>query len=462
MSIELTLKDQINKLALIQYLIWQRELPEGFNWQAIELSFCYQLLGIPFSQKLSQFSLGTMRAMILHLAKKHDLPKYLAGLKLLERSFRLEIEGERFPVSDCAAINRLLSESKSKLRLCSGFYGAHKFYLLGEAAEQQAAGCRVYRLKHETAVTPGCHLLMAAMVDGRHIFLRETSARFLFHQKWQGLKEPENTGDKIKHFTLEQFGGTRDLILAFMDNLFYHELNHGSLGAYVKDTEVLGLAQGSIVLGQNILTHLQEVFADWLPAKESPSPLQKIIEAENSGRLALYVADNWFYDSSFPEQQIFSSLSLAPLFRHNQDKAFNWQALTREIRDLSNGSLLFFYLQTFEKTAERLKQIVKESEFILTDRPINFKTISAYIENDLKNKNKGMNKSDYAVTYWSNIFNYLKKYSKEGYRQTQVYLKEAEIQLKQETAHKLGASNKTLSQIVRLKAQEIFGAYQNA
>ena len=453
MDIEQNLTNQINKLALIQYLIWQKKVPEGFHWEAIEISFCYQLLQIPFSQKLSQFSLSTMRAKLAHLAKKYDLPKDLAGLKALEKSFRLEIDGERYPVSNCSAINQLLAESKSNLRLCSGFYGSRKFYILGEAIKQQIGDYLVYRLKKEVAVTPGCHLLMAAMVGGKNIFLRETSARFLFHHKWEKTGDPNTLGDKIKQFTLEQFGQSQGLISAFMDNLFYHELNHSSIVSYVKDLEILGIAQASMVLGQNILNHLLEVFADWLPGQDTRSPLLKIFNDKDLGQLTLYISDNWFYDSSFPEQHIFSLLDLAPVFAHCKAGRFDWQALIKEATDTSNGSLLNLYLRTFEEIAQRLKQIVEESEFMLTDRQINYKTISAYAENEIKSQNKTLSKSEHAVTYWSNIFNYLKKFSRKGYGKALNYLKQAEKNLER----KVGSS-----QTIQAKAQEFFRVHNNA
>lgn len=462
------IKEQISRLAAIQYLIWQKELPEGFNREAVEYSFCYHLLEIPFYQKLSRFSLGLLQAMVGHLAKKYELPGGIAELKMLEKSFRLEIEGKRYPVSDCGAVNELLSESGSPLRLCSGFYGPHKFYILGEASEKREGDYTVYRLKKEVAVTPGCHLLMAAMVGGKNVFLREASARFLFYQKWRtAFNSSEKLEDKIKKSALEQFGiqnesdfkskaKNKKLMAAFMDNLFFHELNHSSVEAYIRDEELLGIAQASIVLQKNVLSHLLEVFTDWLPGKGSISPLQKIFEAKDLGQLTLYIADNWFYESSFPEQHIYSSLDLAPLMKHLNAGKVSWQGLIKEIKDQTNGSLLYLYRSKFEEIAKRLRQIVEESQFILTDRPVSYHTIATYAELDIKKKNKNVGASEYQVTFWSNVFNYLKSFSKEGYACACKYLQQAEKELEQEVIKKIGGKRWQLKDVIIEKTQEIF------
>ncbi|NQT29896.1 MAG: hypothetical protein HQ596_04925 [Candidatus Saganbacteria bacterium] len=468
MDLEAKLKEQIDKLAVIQYLVWQAEHPEGINWDAIEISACYHFLEIPYQQKVSRFTLGILRAMLSHFQEKHKLPKETAKLKVLEKSFRLEVDDKRIPVSDCTFINQLLAKEGSKVRLCSGFYGNHKFYILAEAKEEEAGKYKIYRLKKEITRTPGCHLLMAAMVGNYNIFLREASARFLFYQKWRnalGDKDTQKTVDKIKKFTLDQFGiktdkdfkgKSKELISAFIDNLFYHELNHNSIASYVKNEELQAIGEASRVLGENILNHLLEVFTDWLPGSGTQSPLQKIFEEKNLGKLGLYVADNWFYDSSFPEQNIFSSLDLAPLFRHSKAGKFDWPALIHEMKDCHNGSLLHLYQQKYEEIAKKLKKIVEESEFVLRERPINFKTISLYSEIKIKDKNKGASQSEYLITHWSNIFAYLKKFSKKGYRRAMDYLRDAEKELVREIGLKIGTGGKTIEQTLRNKTQEVF------
>jgi len=109
MDLEAKLKEQIDKLAVIQYLVWQAEHPEGINWDAIEISACYHFLEIPYQQKVSRFTLGILRAMLSHFQEKHKLPKETAKLKVLEKSFRLEVDDKRIPVSDCTFINQLLA-----------------------------------------------------------------------------------------------------------------------------------------------------------------------------------------------------------------------------------------------------------------------------------------------------------------------------------------------------------------
>ncbi|NQU18254.1 MAG: hypothetical protein HQ564_09360 [Candidatus Saganbacteria bacterium] len=474
MDIEESIKEQINKLSVIQYLIWQKELPEGFNREAIELSYCYHLMDIPFSQKLNRFSLAVMRVMLDHLIKKHDLPKEIEKLKVLEKTFRLSIEDKEYSVSDCSSINSLLKEQGLSIRLCSGFYGRHKFYLLAQASEERVKDYTVYRLKKEIALTPGCHLLMAAMVGGKNVFLRESSARFLFYQKWRNAYQKdtkENLLDKIKKYTLQQFdikgeedykGKSGKLIASFIDNLFLHELNHSSMETYIKDPEILALAQASTVMGENVLSHLLEVFTDWLPGKDQKSPLLKIIESKKMGRLSLYIADNWFYHSSFPEMRIFSTLGLAPMFKHLKEGRFDWQGLISEITHLNNGSLLALYKNHFEETARGLKKIVSEAKYVLTYRPIGFRIIAAQAEAKIKDKNKFSSDESYLVTYWSNIFSYLKKFSNDGHKKAKNYLEDREKELVNQVNAKIGNKSGNLEDVIISKATECFGEIKDA
>ena len=466
------LKEQIQKLAIIQYLIWQRELPHGFNREAIELSFCYSLLDLSFQRKIDRFLLGIMQFQIAQLAEKHKLPKTLAELKILEKTFRLEVAGEVFSVSSSTRINQWLKQAGSTLRLCSGFYGASKFYLLGEATEKEINGYNVYRLKREIAVTPGCHLLMAAMVGGKNVYLREASARFLYYQKWKNSFDNESgLSQLIKKKTMENFfihseadfkANSKKFIAAFMDNLLLHEINHDSLSDYINDEETLGIGQASMVLGPNVLYHLGEIFTDWLPAKGQKSPLLNIFEKKDKAGLTLYLADNWFYETGFAEQHIYTSLDIAPLLRHFEDGQFNWSKLIEEIKDRENGSLLHLYTDFYAETARGLKKIVKEAEYVLTERPINFKTIAAYAENDIKQKNKNITPAEYRTTFWSNVFTYLKKFSKAGRRKASDYLDNREKELEAIAARKYGRPGEELRTVLTEQVEKMFGEVDNA
>ncbi|OGC05116.1 hypothetical protein A2276_04145 [candidate division WOR-1 bacterium RIFOXYA12_FULL_43_27] len=448
MSIAEEIKGQINKLALIQFMLWGKKLPEGFNWQAIQISFCYHLLKIPFKQKLTTLSLGLLDVMVRQLISEYVLPSDVEELERMERDFRLKIKGKRYAVSDCSAVNDLLLKEESNLRLCSGFYGGQKFYLLGEAKVKKISGFRVHYLKAETAATPGCHLLMAAMLAGdKNIFLRENSARFLFYQKWRN-PSPGLEG-KIRKHTLKQFGGEKKLISAFIDNLLWHELNHGSYFS--------ALAQAASILGPNILGDLQEVFADWLPGKGIDSPIAKICAKKRIGQLSLYIADSWFYDSSFPEMKSFSFLTLAPIFRHMKKGKIDFAGVMGEISHLGNGSLLTLYRRHFEAAEKGLLEIVKNSKFTVVDRPLNFSTIALYAEDEIKRKNKNAAGEEYEVTFWSNIFNYLKKYSPEGWRNAREFLIESRKKLEHDVRIRIMRGNESVDEIMYSRAGELVG-----
>ncbi|OGC06320.1 hypothetical protein A2526_01475 [candidate division WOR-1 bacterium RIFOXYD2_FULL_36_8] len=493
-EIEKSIEEQIRKLSVMQYLIWQNKLPEGINWQAVQISFCYHLMKVPLEDKLSNLAFGILNVKLTELIKSYNLPTEIAELKRLEKEFRLTLGGQDYPVSDCSTINRLLEEEGSNLRLCSGFYGEHKFFIFGEASCKKVKDYLVYRFKSEVAVTPGCHLLVAAMVSGKNIFLRETSARFLFYQKWRDFfqsSEPRlftvkpeinpdfligvnNRGepdqkliDKIKRVTLNQFEiktekdfktKSKKFISSFMDNLFLHELNHNSAEKYIKDKELLSIAKASTVLDENILSHLLEVFTDWLPGDETKSPLGEMFKNKKLDQLSLYVADNWFFDSSFPEMEIFSALCLIPLFYNFKEGNFDWNALNSEIYDLGDKTLMGLYCEYFEKIALELKKIVEESEFVLVDRSINFRTISLYINDKIKNKNKNLNDEDYQVTYWSEVFNYLKQFSKSGCNKALSFLKKMETELKYDVIKRLNRPGETVGTLLISKTTEFVQA----
>ena len=466
---------QIQKLGVAQFLLWREKCPAGANWEAMMVSYCYHLLEIPFSDQLSRVALSSFGAIIANLKKHHGLDFETNELQKYARGFCLEIDGKIFKANESQKANDYLRSEGSSLRIVSGMFGEMKFFLLAEAVEVKRGKKTVYRLKKELALTPACHLLLAAMVTGNEVFLRESSAKFLFYQKWKRAFEeslPENAkvklGQTMRKTVLKGLNifeekdfkeNGKELLNLFMDNLFYHEMNHDSVSCLSESSNLLAIAESSSVFGENILTKLQEVFTDLMPEKGKKSPISNIIEGRDEKQLGLFVSDNWFYDAGMVDQETQSAMLLAPIFKWHKGNAWDWEGLKREISEINEGSLLSLYQKYYIETAEGIKAIAEDSSFVLHERPVNFYTISSYLEVDLNKKStKAWTKREFMNGYWGNLFVYLKNFSHEGHQRVMSYLKGQEDLLLRDMNHLLGSKHPNVEEMVLAKTAEIYGA----
>ncbi|MBI5398987.1 hypothetical protein HZB07_00020 [Candidatus Saganbacteria bacterium] len=443
--IETEITDQIKRLGIAQYLLMLKSGDwAGFSKNEVSQHFAYHLLNLPLSISITSKHLEDVEKEIQVQAQKYGLNNFSEiDLRQFIKNFKIKIQDKEYGISETAKINALLKKSGSGKRICAGFYGAQKSYIFGEVEEKSLDGIRVYYFIRETARTPNNPFSIAAIMEGKDIFIRGESAEILFYQKWAEAFEamPSDPAGiaglkfRKKALGLYQVNNKQELINKknifikdMMENYLYHELAHQESNSLFSEEED-AIGEGSKILGNNIFVLVKEFLAD---AHASKSPFRHMIKLAKDGDIEhaqklfyQYLSDNYFYDTENYLMYPATDLILAATIKFTEKDNIDFNKLTEEL-----DYFAWYLTREYKNIVSWIKEKIEKTEFIVAGKPLDFKNLFLFtMAEHQKAENYAVVGQKYLSTCWANVFKHLEAYSPESFKQIQFFLEEQKTRI---------------------------------
>jgi len=336
---------------------------------------------------------------------------------------------------------------------------------------------RAFLIENEYVTSPLLTHTLAGRVYNNTMIIRKSSVNIIAHNKWSGvfkqtkaeLKEAlkhvnSSIREGLKYKALEHYGVKNSLefnqnkeiwIEDMVTGLFYHENGHLSANA---EMNPIHKALYPIFYGaDNIGSALVETLADYLPEK---GPFAKFLALSKTdkrracGNIYVYMSDNWFLDEDEVEEkfrcQSLLLIGLVYLFL-NPDGSVNFERLEKDKKNI-----YISLTERFKDLCDRLISIFQHALYNLGDRVINYKTLENEIY-DFFQYGRFANSLERLYEYtifWEHIFQYLKKFSKEGYDEYQKLMFDMNLEVEQMILGLAQSNEKSLEDFIRGRSKE--------
>lgn len=420
-----------------------------FGEQQVKIAFCRGLLDIAPEDEVS----SEHATQFLSLVQDNLDALGISSLSYDEAKTKyhkifVECLGKIYYPKDIYRINKRLRFCGSECLVTSGAVGGWVGFIMGVGVTEFRAEYEISTIEKELISTPNYIMSIAACTGKRDIFIRQVSLRTIFSQKWLALfSEDSGSQDKLmsdiycnisrgikdKVLTLYGVGSRAELLKigkSFVDDLsetiWWHEIGHGVTSDYVLSPEAVGISLGSKHFGENILSSLDEILADFAPSRSKlRGPMKNLVLISKSDykraerMFYMYFSDVWFFDTDDDYMYIYSDLMALILLRYvKDDLSIDFQKLDTDLTFKETGdsegktSLFENVFDLYVWITEGFVKIAKNAKYELSGEKKSYGYIKSLRKKmDRKEIGVDFNGIDYFTTYWARIFNYMDQIS---------------------------------------------------
>jgi len=445
---------KLKELALIQTLAMQKKNDWGvMGEERVMVSFCRNIMNVPSDMEVTYFSADCLHRILNEVDLRYE---YKSGDEYIEiiKNWSLEIFGRKYTLDNLSNINKELLELLDANYYVYVVNDRRQYkveFIFGEMVETQIEEHKVFLMKEEFIRSPQWVLTIVARVFGDSTVIREEAYKVVFFNKWQrfyaqsklerrqALRHPNSSireGLKERALLLYDAASVDDVIKIkdtfikeMVDGIIFHEYGHHH--SYDDMEPIHYASHSSFRQDGNIIHVIPEAFADWKGAMPRFCELAAKNDVKRASRCYLvYMNDNWFVDEEeeFLPLMSYVLVGLAISFIET-DGSVNFKRLTAEV-----GKIYSFLLDKFKNVMNELLDVIRNSEYDLGIKQLNF----TQLENELfemYKQSKKVESLDKLRTYnyfWVNVMEHLKKFSKGGWEQFQAVLKNETVLLEQD------------------------------
>ncbi|RAP33871.1 hypothetical protein DID75_01125 [Candidatus Marinamargulisbacteria bacterium SCGC AG-410-N11] len=440
------------------------------NWgemgeQQIKISFCRNLLNVGHSEELTQEHATEFMNLIEKKSKDYKVDNLNADQMLKHlNSFTWNIFEEKYRVSNLNQINSLLIFLGSSLSVVGGSYGSEKIFFMGKGNRKKVGSQFVLWLNSEIARTPNAIMALAAFNSAytREICIRNESLKTIFYQKWIDMFDhsseftddmyiERNISEGIKDHTLSLYNvqdkesllkKEKQFIEDMGETIMYHEVGHIVSQSDILPITVSPIIEASKIQGENILSTLLEIIADFSPnINDQKGPMQNLVDIakENRNRadrmFYMYLSDVWFFDTEDEYMYLYSDLMALILLRYiKKDKQIDYKSLEHDLyfdpkkepHQKDAKRFVNFLFKLLVSGSTMLENIISNIEFEINGKKQEYKYIKELLYYNFKKKNVMIDESSYSfmTKYWSLMIHNVRLFSKD--------IKSIDIYLEQE------------------------------
>ncbi|MCP4050260.1 MAG: hypothetical protein GY730_06100 [bacterium] len=447
-------KNIISQIEYICYVIYHmmnlsNNWPPAGEQQALN-SFCRIVLGIGPGKDLTTDNTklffekinSKIQELNINIMDQRTAKETIIG-------YKINLCGFSVNAIDTIEINRILQFTGIKYRVYCGKQNNTREYILFEARHKQISGYDIFFIEKEKMRSPSLIMNLAALITPENIFIRKEALITIIKQKWAAVFIYNDHEDDIyvkisetikrRCLTLFKIDSAEYLlkhkktfIKDMEENIFYHEIGHGSIHNYALDMVASSIADGTDCYTDSVLPAIAETLADIAPDKNKlKGTITNIIDISKKDRVRaermfyMYLSDVWFFDTEDTYMYLYSELILLILLPYiKPDKTIDFKLMEEKISFNSKN------------TSKQLIDIVKESTDYIQNIIVNATYYFPGAENDyfylkkltllnLKKKDITPDESSYNYhsIYWSTVLTYSKVISNKN-KEIQRYLDE--------------------------------------
>lgn len=326
--------------------------------------------------------------------------------------FRFTLGSHVFVDQPAYYINQILRFIGSDLILMIDYVSKKMVALVGRGTCKKISGYFLYLIKEEISRCSDFVSMYAGGNGNRLVFIRESSIKTIFDQKWRPVLERNefldykisldplwNISQGIKEKALALYNVTssndfskksKDIIKDITETISMHELGHS-----IVYHEILTPDQGSfgkstkVFQDDDLLQHFMEFFADFSPRLDKLyGPMYNLVKISKKDRrraeamFYTYLSDVWFYDTEEHFMYTYSDFMIVIMLRYiNDDQTINFERLEEDLKfssdfEKSPNSMLERLYSLYIKAVPNLKKIMEEAIFDVADETLSYQEIS--------------------------------------------------------------------------------------
>jgi hypothetical protein len=435
--------DQLHYFCILSYYIMETNDKWGdAGISQVKSSFCRNLLQISANKPITSSD-----AIIFSETIKRNIDE-LGINKLNEEiinnkfeDFQFNLLNHTFTIHEVEKINEILSFIGSNYFIQGGYYGYDKELILGTGTSKKTGPYETIWFEEEIRRTPNTITAMAAVIGNNQIFLRRESLTTIFHQKWRSFiqylpnKNAYKTNiyhtisDAIKYQALSYYNAhniasldacQQTFIQDMGETILQHEIGHGLIQHTILPQQAGSIGESSKICGENILTALLEILADFAPSKNKlKGPIKNIATIANkdpkhaSGMFYMYFSDTWFFDTGDEYMYLYSDIMSLLLQSYiNPDTTINFQQINKDLQYKSSNigkqrkfKVINWAIESVIDCTNKIETLVSTALFSIENKTQNFKKTKKDIISELKSTNNIIEEDTclFQSAFWSNM-----------------------------------------------------------
>ncbi|MDR0503013.1 MAG: hypothetical protein LBH16_06795 [Treponema sp.] len=441
------LKRNLTELALIMYN-FTKSTNNFEPYDELTLSICLarSILNIPNDRGVTLFDITRLERKLDECHKKFggmSSEQYMAYLQ----NYNLNILGMKYPQTDFTYINDLLELLNADFYFYNSYsYPCGSRFILCKLEKIKIEqNEEVYLIQKEFVRTHHFISGIVAEVYKNSSIIRIESYKTIFQNKWQNFYENQDNNDlslfpntalcegikrKTLHlhnaFTTNQVKGIKgEFIQDMMQNsTIAHERGHQI--SYRKIQPIHHALHFNFIEGGGVLHVIHEALADWAVDQEDGSKgffawvldISRTDKKRATRHVYNYMSDNFFdSDDENPYMVLMSNVlvGLAISFIKD-DGTIKFNQLAEE-----KDQIYSFFQATYKNIMDMILEVIQNAEY-----DTGIITLDYYgIENELyemyqQSRNaRSVEELHLLSFFWTNVINYLQKYSKDGWAEYQ-------------------------------------------
>jgi hypothetical protein len=457
---EESVRRQMLETAKTQYL--HMEKIDNFSEageQRVAISFCRLLLDIPAQREVTQQDANLFREEISNFNQKLGNPSAEKLKKILQapmfKFFDLNIS-----YAQEEKINKILSFLNSDWRYFFSVMSGHLTAMLGQIHEIKEISGKFREKKvmvcdKEIVRMPYSILSMAATTFPKGTIIRRVSCETIFYNKWHSYFETSdfekdlllshdysNVREAIKAqaFKAYQVNNLTDLnnkydlfIDEMIEGIIWHELGHDiSLNENKFIPQRMAHIGASLSsYGTEAISVLKEALADWAPAYDGGwGPIWHFIQVSKKDYLKakrmvyVYLSDYWFLDFGEEFMGETTDIVVPLLIQFIDEKGEIDFAKLEKL----HSKIFEMLVKWFVEGATAVFDIYQKAVYKVTaNQEITYSVLETEMhkmyKNDPSTKDWTMELIQSKSAFWSNVRNYLEKFSDKSFLALKDYLK---------------------------------------
>lgn len=293
-------------------------------------AMCYLFFDLNVQDDIGFDKYSKLEEKINELASIYKLNEYDENkLKGIISVPKIRVLGREIYYSETALLNKILAIMGSPCRIIMGKSGEYITMIFGIATSKKFDKYSIYFMEKEIMRTPNAVHYIVGVIDQDQIAIRREVCEYIFYKKWLYAYEEDEAysmffekdevseiSNSLKKATFNSFGvktkaeveEAKDAFLDSMtESLAYHEIAHDALEASNFTLNEICVSEGSVLIGENILSIMNEILTEWMPGEDLfiKGPMKNICDKafsasntkEAEQMLFIYLSDAWFLDT---------------------------------------------------------------------------------------------------------------------------------------------------------------------
>jgi hypothetical protein len=365
-------------------------------------------------------------------------------------------------------LNKLFYAIGSKKRIIMGSGSGVTSMIFGIANSFRYNHFDAHIFTKEEIRTPSAVLYIVGFIDKNQIAIRREVSEYIFQNKWLSVIENEEANfmstfldeeyiiaEELKMKAVEYFQQKdntdvlkrkNEFIDMMTENYLYHEISHDLVEEQNLTEEEASLVEGLGVMGENIISIMNEVLTEWMPNNlDSKGPIKNIIDIaflksnkqKALSMLFMYLSDAWFLDTDTKFMYPYTYIMFLTIFKYFEQDDFDFATLYNDFSDIFE-----FLMKQYRDLLGKIIIKLKSMNYISSKKQKTFQefydsvVILQTVVKELKNTNEKMTEKNFLNNIWINVFSQMRSVYPDNFETLTKYLEEIKEELYQKLVNK--------------------------